>query len=271
MADLQTIRLMGTTQEMVERLNGNFTELEQRKVDKELKTGSQSVYKVLSDNNYTDAEKTKLSEIPTLGTAAVLDAGTSAGNVPVLDSNGKLSSSTLPAIAISDTFVVASEAAMLALTVEVGDIAVRTDLNKSFILKEDGASTLSHWQELLTPPDTVSSVNGKTGTVVLDASDVGASKVEPSQINGNIKIDGVETTVYTLPIIDQITEYNFAADDANWGSAVDGIYTLTITSAKRPIVCYNSNGEIVMATLGYNGTNITLKTDTKFAGKILAI
>jgi hypothetical protein len=31
---------------------------------------------------------------------------------------------------------------MLALTAEVGDVAVRTDLNKSFILKTVGASTL---------------------------------------------------------------------------------------------------------------------------------
>jgi hypothetical protein len=61
---------------------------------------------------------------------------------------------------------------MLALTAEVGDIAVRTDLSKSFILKTAGASTLANWQELLTPSDIVQSVNGLTGTVVLTTSNI---------------------------------------------------------------------------------------------------
>lgn len=107
------------------------------------------------------------SDIPTLGTASTKDVGTSSGNVPILDSNGKLASSVLPAIAITNTFVVSTEAAMLALTAEVGDVCVRTDLNKTFILKEDGASTLSHWQEMLTPTAGVTSVNGQTGAVTL--------------------------------------------------------------------------------------------------------
>ena len=41
---------------LVKNLLGN-------KVDKALKTGSETAYKVLSDNNYTDAEKNKLSNI----------------------------------------------------------------------------------------------------------------------------------------------------------------------------------------------------------------
>ena len=83
-----------------------------------------------------------------------------------------------PALAISDTFVVASQEAMLALTAEVGDIAIRTDLNKSFILKEEGASVLANWQELLTPTDAVTSVAGKTGVVTLVKSDVGLGNVD---------------------------------------------------------------------------------------------
>lgn len=89
-----------------------------------------------------------------------------------LDANGKISPTQLPAIAISDTFVVATQAAMLALTAEVGDIAVRTDLSKSFILKTTGASTLANWQELLTPTDIVQSVNGQTGTVTLSTTNI---------------------------------------------------------------------------------------------------
>jgi hypothetical protein len=107
-----------------------------------------------------------------LGTAAVLNTGTASGDIPILGAGGKLASSVLPAIAITDTFVIASQAAMLALTAETGDVAVRTDLNKSFILAGSNPATLAHWQELLTPTDAVLSVNGQTGVVVLNTSHI---------------------------------------------------------------------------------------------------
>lgn len=112
------------------------------------------------------------TKVSGLGTAATVDTGASEGNVPVLDANGKLLTSTIPAIAITDTFVVASEAAMLALDAQPGDIAVRTDVNKSFILQTAPATVLANWVELLVPADAVTSVNGQTGTVVLDATDI---------------------------------------------------------------------------------------------------
>lgn len=95
-----------------------------------------------------------------------------------LDANSKINASQLPAIAISDTFVVSNQIAMLALTAEVGDVTVRTDLSKSYILKTAGASTLANWQELLTPTSPVSSVAGKTGAVTLAKADVGLSNVD---------------------------------------------------------------------------------------------
>jgi hypothetical protein len=125
----------------------------------------------------SDIPSLTLSKISDAGTAASKSVGTASGNVPVLDANGKLDQSVIPAVAISDTFVVASETAMLALSAEIGDIAVRTDLNKSFILRVAGASTLANWQELLTPASAVQSVNGKTGVVTISKSDVGLGSV----------------------------------------------------------------------------------------------
>lgn len=96
-----------------------------------------------------------------------------ANGVATLGADGKLTNSQVPAIAITDTFVVNSEAAMLALsTAEKGDVAVRTDLQKSFILAGTDYSVLADWQELLSPTDQVQSVNGQTGTVVLDTDDI---------------------------------------------------------------------------------------------------
>lgn len=138
-------------------------------------------YKVTTDSKgRVVSGQTTLSttDIEGLGTAASKDTGTTSGTIPVLGANGKLNTSVLPAIAISDTFVVATQEAMLALTAEVGDIAIRTDLSKSFILKADGASTLDNWQELLTPTDAVTSVAGKVGVVTLVKSDVGLGNVD---------------------------------------------------------------------------------------------
>lgn len=120
----------------------------------------------------TSAEQIAASDIGDLGTSANKDVGTEEGNIPVLGPEGKLDQAVLPSIAINNTFVVESEEAMLGLTAEIGDIAVRTDVSKSFILAAEGASTIGNWQELLTPADTVQSVNGKTGVVVLTTSDV---------------------------------------------------------------------------------------------------
>lgn len=110
-----------------------------------------------------------------LGTAAFADTGTGSGNVPVLDTNGKLNTSVLPAIAITDVFVVASEEDQLALEAEEGDIAIRTDESKSYIHNGGTAGTMADWTLLLVPTDTVLSVNGQTGTVVLDADDISDS------------------------------------------------------------------------------------------------
>ena len=106
------------------------------------------------------------------GDGSGVSIGTSSGNIPVLNGSGKLADSVIPSIAITDTFVVETEVAMLALSAEVGDVAIRTDLNKSFILQTSPASVLANWQELRTPTDTVTSVNGQSGVVVLGGGDI---------------------------------------------------------------------------------------------------
>lgn len=62
---------------------------------------------------------------------------------------------------------------MLALTAEKGDVAIRTDINRSFILKQAPADNLANWLEIKSPECTVFSVNGKQGDVVLSTTDIG--------------------------------------------------------------------------------------------------
>ena len=120
----------------------------------------------------TDIPNLTLAKISNAGTAAAKNVGTGAGNVPVLDSSGKLSDSVIPALAIGEVFEVASETAMLALTAQTGDVAVRSDINTTFILKTSPASTLANWVKLKTPTDLVQSINGKTGVVTLTTNDI---------------------------------------------------------------------------------------------------
>lgn len=88
------------------------------------------------------------------------------GKLVKLDANGLIADSMLPALAISNTTVGTSAPA--AGSVQTGDVFVNTTENKSYIY------TGTEWQELLSPTDAVLSVNGKTGTVSLSASDVSA-------------------------------------------------------------------------------------------------
>jgi len=106
------------------------------------------------------------------GDVLSVDTGTTAGKIVKVGTDGKIDSSILPPIAIGNTFVCTSEADMLALTATVGDICVRSDESETYILQNDGASTLANWIKLATPTSGVTSVNSKTGTVTLKASDL---------------------------------------------------------------------------------------------------
>lgn len=92
---------------------------------------------------------------------------------------GKIPNSQIPALAISETFPVSSQAQMLALSqADQGDVAIRSDISKSFILRVSPSSILGNWSELLTPASPVTSVNGKVGVVTLVKADVGLSNVD---------------------------------------------------------------------------------------------
>ena len=144
------------------------------------KTGSSSnplsasdYFEFVNSNNLTSVLNSKINELD-LGTASKYDVGNGEGQIPVVDSDGFLSSSIIPRIAITNTFVVSSQDEMLKLSqAETGDICIRNDLSKTFILKGEPYSTLANWQELKSPTDKVTSVNGKTGAVNISLNELG--------------------------------------------------------------------------------------------------
>lgn len=103
-----------------------------------------------------------------LGGLAAAARGAVNGVAP-LDAGAVIPSIHLPPIALTNSTPVASEAAMLALVAQGGDIAIRTDVQKNFILRANGNPTvLADWYQLETPA-TVTSVDGRVG--VVDISD----------------------------------------------------------------------------------------------------
>jgi hypothetical protein len=88
-----------------------------------------------------------------------------------LDAGGKVLATQLPALAISEPFVCASAAEMLTLPAQRGDIAIRSDVSKTFILKSDTPSVLVDWLEVLTPTAGVITFNGRQGAVLPAALD----------------------------------------------------------------------------------------------------
>jgi len=96
----------------------------------------------------------------------------SANGVATLGADLKIPTSQLPALAITETAVVSDEASMLALTAQTGDVAIRTDENKTYILAGTDPSVLADWNEMLTPTDAVLSVNGYTGAITITTSDI---------------------------------------------------------------------------------------------------
>ncbi len=107
-----------------------------------------------------------------------------------LDATGKIPQSQLPSVAIVNTFVVASEAAMLALTAQTGDIAVRTDLSESFILTTNDPTQVVNWQQLLSPTAGVTSVNGMTGAVTVTDITGNSGTATKLQTSRNITLTG---------------------------------------------------------------------------------
>jgi len=144
-----------------------------------LTAGTYTKLTVNGKGQVTAGAQVALSDVTGAGTAAGKDTGKAAGNVVIVESNGRIDGSLIPALAITDVFTAANQTEMLALTgAETGDVCIRSDENKTYILKQSPASTLANWVWLKTPDSAVLSVNGKTGAVTLAKGDVGLGNVD---------------------------------------------------------------------------------------------
>lgn len=202
-------------------------------------------FEFVNKDNLTSVINSNIDKL-NLGSASKYDVGTEENQIPVIDSDGYLPSGIIPKIAITNTFVVSSESEMLKLSeAEIGDICVRNDLSKTFILKAEPYSTLANWQELKTPTDKVTSVNGKTGAVTISLSELGG--VSSSTFNSH-KGDNTHLDSYDREKLDDIYASELQeARSCTWESNSSDFDSNTIT------------GGILMHYILTEGSGIPLK------------
>lgn len=119
-----------------------------------------------------------------------------------LDSSWKIPSSQLPALSLTDTFIVNSEASQLGLTAQEGDVAIRTDQSKSYVHNGWTAWTMADWSELLTPTNQVSSVAWKTWAITLVTADITDLTATAGELN---VLDWITATTAELNYTDWVT------------------------------------------------------------------
>lgn len=110
-------------------------------------------------DNYLEDDVVRLSEA-----LEILDA-----KVATVGDDGKIPMSQIPAVALTETFPVNSEAAMLALNAQPGDVAIRNDLSKSFILMAAPATMLGNWKEVVNDALVQLSSTDRPGTDLISA------------------------------------------------------------------------------------------------------
>jgi YD repeat-containing protein len=145
--------------------------------------------------------------------------------------DGLIPTAQLPSLALSNVVTVGSQAETVALTaaqVQQGDIAVRTDGAGTFILTDDDPSIFANWTLLNSPADTVSSVNGQVGTIVLGKADIG------------------------LPLADNTSDANKPVSFLQAAATVDAINNFANPALG---VTYNPDGSL--ATTTENGETTT--------------
>ena len=132
----------------------------------------------------SSADKVKLDGISSTPMIPVSQKGVALG-VATLLADGKIDPLQLPSLSTSNVFVFNNQADMIATNYSggtnpvIGDVVVRTDETKSYILKATPHTNISNWQQLLSPTSPIQSVNGYTNAnITLNKSDIQLSNVD---------------------------------------------------------------------------------------------
>lgn len=164
---------------------------------------------------------------------------------------GLVATSQLPALAITDVFTVGSQAAMLALAAERGDMAIRSDQNKAYVLNAEPASVLANWKVISTTTANVTSVNGQTGVIVLAAPDVGAAPAARSISAGSGLTGGGDLSADRTLAADFGTAAGKVAQGDD--SRLTGAVSRSLVDAKGDLLVGAADDTVARKAVGGNG------------------
>ncbi|AHB12144.1 tail protein [Xylella phage Paz] len=211
-------------------------------------------------------------------TASDVDAlpTTAAGSSLATLSGGKIPNSQLPALAITETYVVSSEASQVALVAQEGDVCVRTDLARTYIHLNTALGTMADWQEILSPTAPVQSVNGQTGNVSISASSIGAATTSDlatkatmpggwtaisSFLNGWVNLGSADFNDVQYRKVDNRIDLRGVVKKDN--STRNSIFTMP--AGFRP------NRNLINLCLAYAGGNTMARVDVNMTGDVSLI
>jgi hypothetical protein len=103
-----------------------------------------------------------------LGTAALVNTGSSAGDIPLLGVGGVIPAYMLPSIAITEVQWVANQTARLALDINIGSVAKQTDNGIAYMLASLPASDNANWISI--------------GDTSIDAGEIVSGIIDPTRL-----------------------------------------------------------------------------------------
>ena len=193
-------------------------------------------------------------------------------------SAGTIHLTNLPATALTSVQTASSQAVMLALTTQEGDVVVRSDELKTYMHNGGTANTMADFTLLASPTDAVTSVDGATGVVTLNhdsltgfvanehidwtltnAANIHAGNYTNTTYNvgdggltqvnfttaDNTKLDGIATSA---------NNYVHPSDGVDPGAALTGASVFSdITVNAAGHVTGSATRALTLATLGYTG------------------
>ena len=163
--------------------------------------------------------------------------------------SGTVSSSQLPSY-VDDVLEYTSKSSFPS-TGESGKIYVATDTNLTY--RWSGSAYVEISQSIALGETSSTAYRGDRGKVAYDHSQsaharTDATAVTASSTNGNIKINGTETTVYTLPSSDPYTSARTPSSHTHGNINNDGTISSTAVTSATGILVYDSSNKIQRAT-----------------------